>query len=324
MLVRLFYLIFIIQIVFAFDEKKLPNDALVVAADGSRMYKTIQEAVDNLPDTATSERVIFIKNGVYEEQVTIAKDYVTLIGESRNKVVITNHLNNANTGSSSECATVRIKGDNFKAFDITFQNTSPYTAVDGQAPALYAYGNRHFFQNCNFFSLKNTLLSYQGSHYFKMCYIRGTTDFIWGFGRAVFERCFIHVGNINGKPGYITANGNEDMEYKESGFFITNSKVVVDKGITYYLGRLWKRYTHVIFHSTELPGAQLNIEGWKTFSGYEDYRNTARVGEINCFGEDYSKVGRAPYVTEFEEVPSIESFLFETDLSYIMDSAYFQ
>jgi len=41
MLLRLFYLIFIIPIVFAFDEKKLPSDALVVAADGSRMYKTV-------------------------------------------------------------------------------------------------------------------------------------------------------------------------------------------------------------------------------------------------------------------------------------------
>jgi len=324
MLLRLLYLIFLIQIVFAFEKDNLPEDALIVAADGSGMFKTVQEAVNSLPEDAHSEQVIYIKNGIYEEQVTIVKNYVTLIGENKNKVVITNDLNNAKIGSSSESATVRIKGHNFKAFDITFQNTSPYTPVDGQAPALYSYGNKHFFQNCNFFSLKNTLLSYQGSHYFKLCYIRGTTDFIWGFGRAVFDRCTLHVGNTNDKPGYITANGNEDPDYNDSGFLITNSKVVVDKGITYYLGRLWKRNCHVIFHNTELPGAQLGIEGWKTFPGYEDYRNSAKVGEIGCYGDDYSTDGRAPFVTGFEDAPSIEDFLLENDLSFTKESVYFQ
>ncbi|OUM57564.1 carbohydrate esterase family 8 protein, partial [Piromyces sp. E2] len=199
-------LVLLVQVVFAFDQKKLPRNALIVAKDGSGKYKTVQAAVNALSNNANSERVIYIKNGTYNEQVTIQKKYVTLIGQSKDKVIITNNLNHAKTGSSSECATVRVKADFFKAFDITFQNTAPFPGNNAQAPALYSYGNKHFFQNCNFLSYQDTLLSYHGTHYFKKCYIRGVTDFIWGFGRAVFENCDLHIVNKGSKTAYITAN----------------------------------------------------------------------------------------------------------------------
>jgi len=58
--------------------------------------------------------------------VTINKNYVTLIGQNKDKVVITYNLNNDKTGSSSECATVKVKADHFKAFEVTFENTSTF------------------------------------------------------------------------------------------------------------------------------------------------------------------------------------------------------
>ncbi|KAG4101326.1 pectin lyase-like protein [Neocallimastix lanati (nom. inval.)] len=263
--------------------------ALIVAKDGSGKYKTVQAAINALSSSANSERVIYIKNGTYKEQVTINKNYVTLIGQNKDKVVITYNLNNDKTGSSSECATVKVKADHFKAFENT------------QAPALYSYGNQHFFQNY-------TLLSYRGTHYFKNCYIRGVTDFIWGAGRAVFDGCSLHIPQNGKKMAYITANGNDDDKFKKGGFLITNSKVTVESGVNYYLGRLWKKNCYVIFNNTELPGSQLNKAGWLTFRGHDNYKNTSKVGEYKCYGVNYSSAGRVSYVTKYTSVPSIKDF----------------
>ncbi|KAG4087284.1 pectin lyase-like protein [Neocallimastix lanati (nom. inval.)] len=322
-IIRSIFLLLIIQITFAFDQKKLPKNAFIVAKDGSGKYKTIQAAVNALSTNANAERVIYIKNGTYKEQVTIKKKYVTLIGQNKDKVIITNNLNNAKTGSSSECATVRVQADYFKAFDVTFENTAPFPGKNAQAPAFYSYGNKHFFQNCNFLSYQDTLLSYHGTHYFKKCYIRGVTDFIWGYGRAVFDGCILHIVNKGSKIAYITASGNEDSNFKNGGFLISNSKVTVDKGVTYYLGRLWKKNCYVIFNNTELPGSQLNKQGWLTFSGYDNYKKTSKVGEYKCYGNNYSASGRVSYATKFTSVPSIKSFL-GGDISYATNSVYFK
>ncbi|ORX61193.1 pectin lyase-like protein [Piromyces finnis] len=312
----------LIQCIYAFSQSNLPNGSIIVAKDGSGNYNTIQAAINALSNSASSERIIFIKSGTYNEQVSIKKHFVTLIGENKDKVIITYDLNNAKTGSSAECATVKVQANNFKAFDITFQNTAPFPGNNAQAPAFYSLGNQHFFQNCNFLSYQDTLLSYQGTQYFKKCYIRGVTDFIWGFGRAVFDGCIIHAVNKGSKDAYLTANGNEDGNFKDGGFLIINSTVKVDSGINYYLGRLWKKNCYVIFANTELPGSQLKKEGWLTFKGYENYSSTSKVGEYQCFGSNYSTIGRVPYAKNFSIVPSISDFL-GGNISYASDSAYF-
>lgn len=311
---NIFFILFI-QSIYAFSQSNLPKGSLIVAKDGSGGYKTVQAAVNALSSSASSERVIFIKSGTYKEQVSIQKNFVTLIGENKDKVIITNNLNNAKTGSSAECATVKVKCDNFKAFDITFENTAPFPGNNAQAPAFYSYGKKHYIENCNFLSYQDTLLSYHGTQYFKNCYIRGVTDFIWGFGRAVFENCQLHVVNKNKNTGYLTANGNEDGNFKEGGFLITNSKVKVDSGVKYYLGRLWKKNCYVIFNNTELPGSSLAKEGWLTFSGNDNYKNTSKVGEYKCYGSNYSTSGRVSYATKFNSAPSVSSFL-GGDLSF--------
>eukprot|EP00833_Pecoramyces_ruminatium_P014913 jgi/Orpsp1_1/1188945/evm.model.d7180000068426.1 len=312
----------LVQTIYAFSQSNLPNGSLIVAKDGSGNYKTIQDAINALSSNANSERVVFIKSGTYNEQVSIKKHYVTLIGENKDKVIITNNLNNAKTGSSSECATVKVQANNFKAFDITFENTAPFPGTNAQAPAFYSLGNNHFFQNCNFLSYQDTLLSYQGTQYFKKCYIRGVTDFIWGFGRAVFDGCVIHAVNKGSKDAYLTANGNEDGNFKAGGFLIINSQVKVDSGINYYLGRLWKKNCYVIFTNTELPGSQLKNPAWLTFSGYDNYKNTSKVGEYKCYGSNYSTNGRASFATNFSSVPSITEFL-GGNISYASNSVYF-
>lgn len=67
---------------------------IVVAQDGSGEFRTIQAAIDSIRDTtATKQRIIFIKNGTYNEKVFLQhKDQITLRGESENGVVITQSI----------------------------------------------------------------------------------------------------------------------------------------------------------------------------------------------------------------------------------------
>ena len=55
---------------------------IVVAADGSGNFKSIQEAINSLPDSSTKQRVIFIKKGTYREKIFIEKHNILLKGES--------------------------------------------------------------------------------------------------------------------------------------------------------------------------------------------------------------------------------------------------
>ncbi|HEX6101187.1 MAG TPA: pectinesterase family protein [Thermoanaerobaculia bacterium] len=64
------------------------NASLIVAQDGSADFRTIQEAVDAIPPDNGDYQIILIRNGVYREKVRIAKSYVALVGEDRDKTRI--------------------------------------------------------------------------------------------------------------------------------------------------------------------------------------------------------------------------------------------
>ena len=70
-----------LQISISAEEKHF----IIVSADGSGDYKTLIEAVEALPMFVYQRRVIFIKNGIYEERIRIDQDNITLLGEGREK-----------------------------------------------------------------------------------------------------------------------------------------------------------------------------------------------------------------------------------------------
>jgi pectinesterase len=61
---------------------------LVVAADGSGNYRTIQEALNSIPRNNAKNVIILIRNGTYHEKIFIERSYVTLVGEDRDSTRI--------------------------------------------------------------------------------------------------------------------------------------------------------------------------------------------------------------------------------------------
>ncbi len=54
---------------------------IVVAIDGSGDFKTIQGAINSLPDSSATARTIFIKKGTYAEKLYIEKANIIFEGE---------------------------------------------------------------------------------------------------------------------------------------------------------------------------------------------------------------------------------------------------
>lgn len=89
---------------FTVMERPTPTAKLfdaIVATDGTGDYKTIQEAIDKAPTNRIAPWLIFVKNGKYEELVTIPenKPFIHLIGQDKENTTICYWINN---GSSSD------------------------------------------------------------------------------------------------------------------------------------------------------------------------------------------------------------------------------
>lgn len=64
------------------------------------------------------------------------------------------------------------------------QNSYGYGA---KAVALQVSGDRAAFYGCRILSYQDTLLDDKGRHYYRNCYIEGSTDFICGNALSIFE-----------------------------------------------------------------------------------------------------------------------------------------
>lgn len=229
---------------------------LTVAIDGSGDVKSVQEAVNRVPENNKKRFVIFIKPGVYQEQIKVPanKPYISFIGEKPENTKLTFNLSNKDAGSTSASYSVYIGAHDFYAENITFENSF---GTGSQAVAVLTEADRLVFKNCRFIGWQDTLYAKGGRQYFKDCYIEGHVDFIFGQAAAVFENCVIHSKG----DGYIAAP-MRFAENEPSGIVFINSKLTgenTNKGV--FLGRPWRDYGRTIFLETEM-GAHIRPEGW--------------------------------------------------------------
>lgn len=114
---------------------------IVVAADGSGDFTTVQEAINSVPDFRKKGRTtILIKSGTYKEKIIVAptKLNLTLIGEDGTTLTYDDYASKLNRfgdeKSTSGSASIYIYGPDFEAENITFENSS---GPVGQAVACF-------------------------------------------------------------------------------------------------------------------------------------------------------------------------------------------
>ena len=267
----------------------------VVDQSGKGDFKTVQEAINSVPDFRKATTTIFIKNGIYKEKLVLSgsKQKVKFIGESIDKTILTyndysskKNIFGEEMGTSGS-SSFYVYGDDFSAENITFENSS---GPVGQAVAIQVIGDKAHFKNCRFLGYQNTLYTYGYSsrQLYENCYIEGTTDFIFGSSTAYFKECEIYC-----KKGgsYITAASTpESTKY---GYIFKDCKITAEEGASYYLGRPWRPYAKTVFINCDL-GKHIKPQGWD-FWGKESNKETAFYAEYKNSGIGYKPKERVSW-----------------------------
>lgn len=178
---------------------------LIVNADGTGDFNTVQGALDFVPDHAKQRVTIYVRNGVYEEIVYVRnKENVTLRGESQDKTVV-RYANNevfnphpANIRTNPEAGTfpsrrAAVAIDNCN--DIHLINLTLQTTLQGQAEGLLITGDRNILSYVTVIGSGDALQA-NGRIYMVDSTVDGGGDTILGRGTLFCERCTIKSRSV--------------------------------------------------------------------------------------------------------------------------------
>jgi pectinesterase len=269
-----------------------PTGPLVVAADGSGQFRTVQAAIDAVPNQSAVPVVILLKKGTYHEKVVVPtlKTHLVLRGDDAASTIITySDHSGANGISTPTSYSVLVQASDFTAENVTFENAAGYTA--GQAVALHVEGDRAIFRHCRMVGNQDVLFLAAGSsrQYFQDCYIEGTTDFIFGASTGVFDHCAIK----SKKNSFVTAASTP--EGQAYGFVFLDCQLTADTTLAQkvYLGRPWRPYARVAYLRCNL-GAHIVPAGWENWRNPENEK-TATYVEYRSTGPGANPAGRVAW-----------------------------
>jgi len=105
-------------------DKPKPN--VIVAKDGSGDYKTISGALAAMPEKYKGRYVIYVKEGIYEETVTVTKKMVnvTMYGDGSRKSIIAGSKNFVDGLTTFKTATFVTLGEGFIGKAMGFRNAA--------------------------------------------------------------------------------------------------------------------------------------------------------------------------------------------------------
>uniref|UniRef100_M8B1H1 Pectinesterase n=1 Tax=Aegilops tauschii TaxID=37682 RepID=M8B1H1_AEGTA len=234
---------------------------ITVDKKGRGDFRSVQPAVDSVPD------------GNREEKVTIPKEkrYILLEGEGHSSTEIYYDASNA---------------DDFVARDIAFMNS--HNGFEkrnvSQAVAALVGGDQSAFYGCAFTGFQDTLCDYTGRHYFRGCFIKGAVDFIFGYGQSIYDGCTV-VSNVpmshSQQPG-LGAGSPGGLVFKGGEIGGTGRQ---------YLGRAWNKYATVVFYHVNMSGVVIP-QGW---DGSKNIGPDTMFAEVGITGPGSDMAMRVPW-----------------------------
>ncbi len=272
---------------------------IVVSQDGTGDYTKLQDAIDAAPDSSATTTVIFIKNGIYYEKLVVPneKSNLTFVGEDADSTILTYDDRSIYTIELNTFTSHSVRID---ASDVTFLNlTIRNTETASQAVALHGNGDRQTFAHCRILGWQDTYYSDMRSrNYFKDCFIEGRTDFIFGFGVALFDSC--QVFSVEG--GYATAASTP--RYYDFGMVFRNCRFNAAIGAgSYVLGRPWFDYARTVLLNC-YESAELSPVGWNVWKTGRD--TTCFYAEYQCTGPGSDTSGRVEWSHQLAETEALE------------------
>ncbi len=191
----------------------LPKPDIVVSADGSGDFKTIQAAIASIPAINRERVVVFVQNGTYREKIRVDASFVTLRGQSRKRVI---NLNRAN---------------DFVLENLTVENTA--SNMLAHAFTIYGTGDRTVIVDCNVLSHSADTVSLgtgePGRYYHARCNFSGSVDFVCPRGWCYVADCSFYAYK---KTAAVWHDGSSDPDMK---FVLRNCRF--DGATGFSLGR---------------------------------------------------------------------------------------
>jgi pectinesterase len=198
--------------------------AIRVAPDGSGDHTSVQAAINAAPHDLSEPYVIFIANGVYDEQLYIEKNFITLIGESRDSTILTSAILRRVWREEHRddwgAATINISPD---ATDLTiahltvrnnFAEVFPdFPGKNDHTFAIRGGGHRVIIVDCNIVATGGDTLSLWntegGMYYHRDCYFEGYVDYVCPRGYCYIENSTFFGHNMTASIWH-DGSGGED------------------------------------------------------------------------------------------------------------------
>jgi hypothetical protein len=165
---------------------------LIVAADGSGDFLTLQGAVDFVPVNNTTPTTINVGIGTFQEIIRVnTKNNISIIGQNRQQTIVAYpDNNNINPSSSTRPSFGFTSANDCSVQNLTITNSTPHGG--SQAEALYINSSKRFIcLNANVDSYQDTILCNApgDQEYIQDSHVQGDTDFIWGEGTLYATNC---------------------------------------------------------------------------------------------------------------------------------------
>ena len=295
---------------------------IVVAQDGSGDFRSLQAAVDAVPEGGGPVRIL-LRAGKYREKTVIHRNQIHLTGEDRDRTVLAwngcakDLYPDGTEKGTFLSSTLMVTGSDVTVENLTVMNDAGDGRKVGQAVAVYAAGDRGIWRNCSLVAHQDTLFCgpvrlpnvaedigqrtgnaeavlrvedgplTHSRQYFENCLIRGDVDFIFGPYRCWFEGCTLFMNERGG--WYTAANTNADQPF---GFVFRRCALTGECGPGEgYLGRPWRKYCWTVFLECDMD-EHVAPEGFRDWD--EERRVSDRCGEWRTTGERADQGSRHP------------------------------
>jgi pectinesterase len=192
-------------------------DLVVVAADGSGDFKTVQAAVESIPKTNTERMVVFIKDGTYKEKIRVDASFVTLRGQSRKGTRIEFPQLDEDFNKTPDTigrAVINLnQANDFVLENLTAENTAG--VIGPHAFTILGTGDRAVVVNCDVLSHGADTVSFwrgdRGRCYQANCRLEGSVDFVCPRGWCYVTNCtFYEMKNT----AAVWHDGSKDKDMK--------------------------------------------------------------------------------------------------------------
>ncbi|XP_074294594.1 putative pectinesterase/pectinesterase inhibitor 21 [Silene latifolia] len=157
-----------------------PRPNVIVAQDGSGQFRTINAALRAYPKGLRGRYVIYVKAGIYNEQVLITKDQVNIFmfGDGPRRTIVTGRQSvNGTKTTTYQSATFAVIGNGFVGKSMGFRNTA---GPEGhQAVALRVQSDMSTFYNCRMDGYQDTLYTQAHRQFYKLAWFEHGRFHIW-------------------------------------------------------------------------------------------------------------------------------------------------